>query len=258
MRESPYPATLSPYRPAAGRAISLTEDEVVHVANADGQRRVAQAPEEKHHTRGDRAIRRPFLGQRVSAPTVADPDVLVVGAGPVGLLLACELARRDVAVRVVDKLPGPTDESRAIVVRARSLEMLERVGVVEEVLSTGVRMTGAQFHLDGRTEARIPLDTVDSPYPFSLTLPQTDTERILTQRLRSLGVEVDRGVEFVGFEQNDAGVDHLASRRRPGRGRQVRPRGGHRREPQHGPSRLRHQARGDVQGRAIPARRRGG
>jgi 2-polyprenyl-6-methoxyphenol hydroxylase-like FAD-dependent oxidoreductase len=143
----------------------------------------------------------------VSAPTIGDPDVLVVGAGPVGLLLACELARRDVAVRIVDKLPSPTDKSRAIVVHPRSLEMLERVGVVEEVVSTGVRMTGAEFHLDGRTEVRIPLDTVDSPYPFSVALPQTDTERILTQRLRSLGVEVDRGVEFVGFEQNDEGVE---------------------------------------------------
>jgi 2-polyprenyl-6-methoxyphenol hydroxylase-like FAD-dependent oxidoreductase len=143
----------------------------------------------------------------VSASTLGDPRVLVVGAGPVGLLLACELARHGGAVRVVDKLPGPTDESRAIVVHARSLEMLERVGVVEEVVATGVRMTGAEFHLDGGTEARIPLDTVDSPYPFSVSLPQTDTERILTQRLRSLGVEVDRGVEFVGFEQDDEGVE---------------------------------------------------
>ncbi|HYM56550.1 MAG TPA: FAD-dependent monooxygenase, partial [Solirubrobacteraceae bacterium] len=58
-------------------------------------------------------------------------NVLVVGTGPVGLLLACELARRDVALRVIDKLPRPTTESRAIVVHARSLEMLERVGVAE-------------------------------------------------------------------------------------------------------------------------------
>jgi len=98
-----------------------------------------------------------------------DADVLVVGAGPVGLLLACELARRDVAIRVVDKLPSPTTESRAIIVHARSLEMLERVGVVREFVSTGIRVTGAEFHLDGRTRARVSLDTVDSPYPFSVT-----------------------------------------------------------------------------------------
>jgi 2-polyprenyl-6-methoxyphenol hydroxylase-like FAD-dependent oxidoreductase len=139
-----------------------------------------------------------------------DADVLVVGVGPVGLLLACELARRDVAIRVVDKLPSPTTESRAIIVHARSLEMLERVGVVREFVSTGLRVTGAEFHPDGRTRARVSLDTVDSPYPFSVTLPQTDTERILTTRLRSLGVEVDRGVEFVAFDGEDDGVQaHL-------------------------------------------------
>ncbi len=143
----------------------------------------------------------------MSAPTVRGPDVLVVGAGPVGLLLACELASRGVDIRVVDKLPSPTTESRAIVVHARSLEMLERVGVVEELASTGVRITGAELHTDGRTEARIPLDTVDSPYPFAVDLPQTDTERILTERLRALGVEVDRGVELVAFDQDGEGVE---------------------------------------------------
>ena len=56
------------------------------------------------------------------------PSVLVVGAGPVGLVLACDLARRGVAIRVIDKLTGPTDESRAIIVHARSLEMMERTG----------------------------------------------------------------------------------------------------------------------------------
>jgi choline dehydrogenase-like flavoprotein len=60
------------------------------------------------------------------------PDVVVVGAGPVGLVAACELARHGLAVRVIDKLPAPTEESRAIVVHARSLEMFERMGVAGE------------------------------------------------------------------------------------------------------------------------------
>ena len=129
--------------------------------------------------------------------------VLVVGAGPVGLLLACELARREIPIRVVDKLPRPTNESRAIIVHARSLEMLERVGVSEEVISAGVKVTGAEFHFDGQAGARVPLDTVDSPFPFSVSLAQTETERILTERLRALGVEVERGVELTGLEQDD-------------------------------------------------------
>jgi 2-polyprenyl-6-methoxyphenol hydroxylase-like FAD-dependent oxidoreductase len=151
--------------------------------------------------------------RRMSAP---DSPVLVVGAGPVGLLLACELARRGVAARVIDKLPRPTTESRAIIVHARSLEMLERVGVVDEVMATGLKVTGAQFHADGATRAQIPLNTVDSPYPFSVTLPQTDTERILAERLVALGGAVERGTELVGLKEDEP-VVRARLRREDGR-----------------------------------------
>ena len=130
-------------------------------------------------------------------------SVLVVGAGPVGLVLACELARRGVGIRLIDKRAEPTDESRAILVHARSLELMERVGVVDELIATGVRTTAMEFHADGQTIARLELDTVDSPFPFSLSTAQTETERILTERLDGLGVSVDRGVELVGFEQDE-------------------------------------------------------
>ncbi|HYI38058.1 MAG TPA: FAD-dependent monooxygenase [Thermoleophilaceae bacterium] len=132
--------------------------------------------------------------------------MLVVGAGPVGLLLACELARRDVPVRLIDKLERPTDQSRAIVVHARSLEMLQQVGVVDRFLEAGVRATAMTMHSSGREVARVELDIVDSPFPFSLALPQTDTEAILTARLEELGTTVDRGTELVSFEQDDDGV----------------------------------------------------
>jgi 2-polyprenyl-6-methoxyphenol hydroxylase-like FAD-dependent oxidoreductase len=132
--------------------------------------------------------------------------VLVVGAGPVGLVLACELARRDVAIRVVDKLAAPTDESRAIVVHARSLEMMERIGVADALIATGVEVTAATFHADGKTLARVALDTVDSPYPFSISTAQTETERVLTERLAELGVGIERGVELVQLEQDDEEV----------------------------------------------------
>jgi 2-polyprenyl-6-methoxyphenol hydroxylase-like FAD-dependent oxidoreductase len=132
----------------------------------------------------------------------ASVDVLVVGAGPVGLVLACELARRDVPVRIVDRLPRPTDESRAIVVHARSLEMLERMGVVDALIASGVHATGMEFHADGKSKGRVDLTTVDSPYPFSISTPQTDTERVLTERLSELGVGIERGVELVALEQD--------------------------------------------------------
>ena len=85
--------------------------------------------------------------------------VVVVGAGPVGLVLACELARRAVPVRIIDKLPAPTSESRAVVVHARTLEALERTGVDEEIIASGQRTT------DRVSLGRFALDTVDSPYP---------------------------------------------------------------------------------------------
>jgi 2-polyprenyl-6-methoxyphenol hydroxylase-like FAD-dependent oxidoreductase len=129
--------------------------------------------------------------------------VLVVGAGPVGLVLACELARRDVPLRVIDKLPEPTDESRAIVIHARSLEMMERVGVADALIASGVRTNAFEF-LDGsETLGRVELGTVDSPYPFTISTAQTETERVLTERLEELGTTVERGVELVGLVQDD-------------------------------------------------------
>jgi 2-polyprenyl-6-methoxyphenol hydroxylase-like FAD-dependent oxidoreductase len=139
------------------------------------------------------------------SPPSASP-VLVVGAGPVGLTLACELARRDVPMRVIDRLPEPTTQSRAIVVHARTLEALERLGVVDAFIETGSTATAAELHSGTKKLAHVGLDVVDSPYPFSSVLPQTDTERILAERLRELGATIERGVELVGLEQDGGGV----------------------------------------------------
>ncbi|SNS94439.1 FAD-dependent monooxygenase [Rhodococcoides kyotonense] len=140
-----------------------------------------------------------------------DTDVLVVGAGPVGLVLAVDLARRGVATRIIDRRTEPTDESRAVVVHARSLEMLDALGVVERIIDSGRTTIGVQFHADGKVLANIPLDTVDSPYPFSVTTAQTETERILTDRLRTLGVEIERGVELIDLAQDGASVQAFTS-----------------------------------------------
>ncbi len=148
-----------------------------------------------------------------------DSSVLVVGAGPVGLVLACELARRSVPIRVIDKLPTATDESRAILIHARSLEMLERIGVVEEIVASGVKTTAMEMHAAGHTLARVTLDTVDSPYLFSVTTAQTETERILTERLAALGVSIERGVELESFreEGDPAGAVRATLRHADGR-----------------------------------------
>jgi 2-polyprenyl-6-methoxyphenol hydroxylase-like FAD-dependent oxidoreductase len=72
--------------------------------------------------------------------------VLVVGAGPVGLVASAELARRRVPVRIIDQLAAPTTESRAIVVHARSLEMLDRMGIVDAVMDSGIKTTAMEMH----------------------------------------------------------------------------------------------------------------
>lgn len=136
-------------------------------------------------------------------PTFRDPDVLIVGAGPVGLVAGCELARRGVSVRVIDKLPQPTSQSRAIAVHARSLDMFDRIGIVDELVSTGIKATAMQLYAGHRKLFRVPLGGVEGAFPFTLTTAQTETERVLDERLQSLGAAVERGVELVGLTQDD-------------------------------------------------------
>jgi 2-polyprenyl-6-methoxyphenol hydroxylase-like FAD-dependent oxidoreductase len=140
------------------------------------------------------------------AATSASAPVLVVGAGPVGLVLAIDLMRRGVPVRIIDSLAAPTTESRAIAIHARTLDQLEAIGVVEKLIAAGVKTSGVQLHAQGKTLARVPLDTVESRHPFSLTTAQTETERVLTERLADLGGKVERSVTLVGLEQDEAAV----------------------------------------------------
>jgi 2-polyprenyl-6-methoxyphenol hydroxylase-like FAD-dependent oxidoreductase len=155
-----------------------------------------------------------------TTPNPAGPDVLVVGAGPVGLVAGCELARRGIRVRVIDKLAQPTEESRAIAVHARSLDMFDRMGIVDEMLSTGIKATAMTMYAGHSKLFHIPLGGVDSAFPFTLTTAQTETERVLGEHLQSLGVAVERGVELVALSQDGQDV-HLTLRRDDGSTEQV-------------------------------------
>jgi 2-polyprenyl-6-methoxyphenol hydroxylase-like FAD-dependent oxidoreductase len=144
-----------------------------------------------------------------------NPDVVVVGVGPVGLVAACELARREVNVKVIDKLTAPTTESRAIAVHSRSLDMFDRMGIVDDLIATGVKSTGMRMYGNGRELFHVTLNGVDSAFPYSLITAQTETERVLADRLTELGVIVDRGVELIGLTQDDDRVQ-LSLRRTDG------------------------------------------
>jgi 2-polyprenyl-6-methoxyphenol hydroxylase-like FAD-dependent oxidoreductase len=133
-----------------------------------------------------------------------DTDVLVVGAGPTGLMLANQLARRGVRALIVDRHAGPALETRALGVQARTLEIYAHLGIVEQALELGKRATGANMWVQGRRAARLPLGDIGrglSPYPFLLILGQDDNERLLGEALRARGMTVAWNTELVGLAQ---------------------------------------------------------
>jgi len=138
-----------------------------------------------------------------------DKDILVVGAGPTGLMLACQLVRRGVRVLIIDRHSGPALQTRALGVQARTLEIYEKLGIADRALELGKRGTGANIWAQGRHMARVPLGEAGknlTPYPFILILGQDDNERIMGEKLRDLGVSVAWNTELVGLEQQADGV----------------------------------------------------
>lgn len=137
------------------------------------------------------------------------PEVLIVGAGPTGLVLACELRRRGLAVRVVDRAEGPARESRALGLQARTLEIFDAMGCVEDIVARGRVLTAMNAYADGRrlVHLRWGLEDRDTPYPFELVLPQNETVAVLLARSAELGAEVEWNTELVGVHPVAAGVE---------------------------------------------------
>jgi 2-polyprenyl-6-methoxyphenol hydroxylase-like FAD-dependent oxidoreductase len=138
-----------------------------------------------------------------------DCDVLVVGAGPTGLVLALELALRGVRVRIVDRSAGPGTASRAMVVHARTLELYRRFGLAEEVVSRGMKVERAHLRDGGREMARFTVPDLGrglSPYPFLLSFPQDEHEKVLGEFLRDAGVNIEWTSEVLSFEEKPDGI----------------------------------------------------
>src|SRR5271155_1745051 len=141
----------------------------------------------------------------------AQTSVLIVGAGPTGLTRACDLARRGIHLRIIDKSPAHFAGSRGKGLQPRTLELLDDLGVIDEILANG------RFHLpfrayDGATilgdkdmhEGRHP--TPDVPYASSLIIPQFRVEEILRKNLAEQGIQVELATELIDIEQDDAMV----------------------------------------------------
>jgi 2-polyprenyl-6-methoxyphenol hydroxylase-like FAD-dependent oxidoreductase len=137
------------------------------------------------------------------------PAVLIVGAGPTGLLLAFTLARQGVPIRLIDRHPGPSVESRAMGVQARTLEFYRMMGLAEDAVALGTRTGDAHVWVEGKERAGFSLDRMGegiSPYPFLLTLAQDVHERFLIQRLARIDVVPEWNTELVGLHQSASEV----------------------------------------------------
>lgn len=133
-------------------------------------------------------------------------DVLIVGAGPVGLSAAAELRRRGVGCRLVDRLPARLPYAKAVGIQPRTLEIWDRMGLARTVLEAAVPMLGQLIHVNGREVARIDLELPpEVPYGFA-ALPQYETERLLEEYVAGLGTTIERGTELVSFAQDADGV----------------------------------------------------
>src|SRR5690348_8964146 len=138
-------------------------------------------------------------------------DVLVVGAGPTGLTLACDLARRGAAVCIIDQAPEFARGSRGKGLSPRSQEVLDDLGLIDELLKTGVthmpfrKYRGAQVIDETDPEAG-QVATPDIPYPVGLMIPQPRVEQALRDRLAGFGVTVELGAELRYLSQDPDGV----------------------------------------------------
>jgi 2-polyprenyl-6-methoxyphenol hydroxylase-like FAD-dependent oxidoreductase len=134
------------------------------------------------------------------------PQVLIVGAGPVGMTMAAELARYGVSVRIVDKAAQRTDKSKALVLWSRTLELMDRAGCTDTFIAAGQKVDAANIVAGKKLIGHVSLAGVKSPYPFALMLPQSDTERLLEAHLANLGITIERETELTAFKAEETGV----------------------------------------------------
>jgi len=137
-----------------------------------------------------------------------ETEVLVVGAGPVGLMTSLVLRRHGASVELVERLPAPVNQSRAAVIQPRTLEHLERLGIEKTFVSSGVALRGATVHgPDDKLLARMSTADLPSAFDFLLGIGQQKTEHFLGAALLDEGITARRSIEVVGFRDVGDGVE---------------------------------------------------
>ncbi|CAH0213773.1 FAD-dependent monooxygenase [Roseomonas sp. CECT 9278] len=132
--------------------------------------------------------------------------VLIVGAGPVGLTMAAELARYGVPIRIIDRAAARTDKSKALVLWPRSLELMDRLGCTGAFIAAGMRATGGTIRAEKGAIGHVSFAAEGTAYPFALMIPQSETERLFEDHLAAQGIQVERQVELLRFTPDADGA----------------------------------------------------
>ncbi|HWE44995.1 MAG TPA: FAD-dependent monooxygenase [Caulobacteraceae bacterium] len=138
-----------------------------------------------------------------------DTQVLIVGAGPTGLVLAIWLTHLGVRVRILDKAMHSGLHSRALAVQGRTLELYRQVGLADAVSDAGAHVKAVNLWVDGERKVSIDIGGIGaglSPYPDPTIFPQDEHEVLLGDKLKSMGVEIERGYELIDFDDDARGV----------------------------------------------------
>ena len=136
-------------------------------------------------------------------------DVLIIGAGPTGLVLALWLSKLGIRVRIIDKTSAPGTTSRALAVQARTLELYSQLDLSDAVVQNGHKVAAANFWVKGKPVTRLPLSTIGeglTPYAFLEIYPQDEHEQLLIERLEAFGITVERNTELQSFEETGDGI----------------------------------------------------
>lgn len=129
--------------------------------------------------------------------------VLIVGAGPTGLMMACTLARHGITFRIIDKKPERTSASNATWIQTRTIELLDQMGIVDQFTAMGHPCDAINLYTDGKQLSKLSLKHINSIYPFILMLPQSQTEKLLEDYLKGSNNTVERAIELVDIKYNN-------------------------------------------------------
>ena len=147
-----------------------------------------------------------------------DVNVLIVGAGPAGLMMACQLAIHNISFRIIDIKDHRTNYSGALIVQARSIEIFQQMGIAQTAIQLGTIANEINLIFNGKKSFAIPVKDIGhglTRFPYMLLLEQSKTEQILTDFLNNMGYSIERETELDRFSQDDHGVTSIL--KKPGR-----------------------------------------